>query len=319
MAQRTPHDPERDTAKPAAAGSSRRLDVPPASFGDYGSSPAAWGTDGGYAAAPGEPEPVRRRGPKGWQRSDDRILDDVCQQLADEAGVDPSDVSVAVAAGKVTLSGSVPDRGMKYRIEDIVESRSGVIEVDNRLRVVRSGAGSLMAGAAMGLSTTTDARGGAGQPPPESRGGLLGRLFGFGARTRLADTMTRSPRTVTAVTPVAEVARLMAEEDVGAVPVVDGDRLIGMVTDRDLVVRVIAAGRTVDDATAGDAMTREVHARYEDEDIRDALDTMRDLRVRRIPVLDRDDRLVGIVSLGDFAVQEAGDVRDALQDISQRG
>ena len=273
---------------------------------------ASW--PGGSGAAPARP--ARRRGPKGWQRSDERILDDVCQQLADEPGIDPTDVSVAVSAGRVALTGTVPDRGMKYRIEDLVESRSGVLEVDNRLRVARAGAASTMAGAAMGLATTTDARG-AGDAPPGSRGGLLGRLFGFAPRARLGDVMTRAPRTVAPDTPVDEVARLMRDEDVGAVPVVEDGALAGMVTDRDLVVRVLADGRAPGEVRVVDAMTRDVRACREDEDVESALDRMRDLQVRRIPVLDRDGRLVGIVSLGDFAIREAGDLQETLQDISR--
>jgi CBS domain-containing protein len=269
------------------------------------------GGEAGWRDASG---PARNRGPKGWQRSDARIHEDVCERLAAEHGIDPSEVEVAVQEGTVTLTGSVPDRGMKYRIEDIVDACSGVRDVDNRLRVSRGGLGALLGGPMGGLGTTTEARGTSKEAT--SRGGLLGRLFGLGGATKLADVMTRNPRTVGPEETLQSVATLMKELDVGAIPVVSGQTLAGMVTDRDIVVRGVAAGVDLKSAKVAEVMTTQVHACYEDEAVETALDRMGDLQVRRIPVLDREDRLVGIVSLGDFAQREAGDVEDALQDIS---
>ena len=77
------------------------------------------------------------KGPKGYRRSDDRIKEDVCELLKLDAYVDPSDVEVGVKAGEVTLTGTVSDRNQKRAIEDLADSVSGVVDVDNRLRVVK--------------------------------------------------------------------------------------------------------------------------------------------------------------------------------------
>lgn len=283
-----------------------------------GGSGLAGGVSGDTRSRPGGGGPgigaMRNRGPKGWQRSDERIHDDVCERLAAEPGIDPSEVSVEVRSGDVVLTGSVPDRGMKYRIEDVVDGCSGVRDVDNRLRVDRGGFAGLLGGAAGGAGTTTDARGGEREG---SRGSLLGRLFGFSGGARLSDIMTREPHTVGPDETLVRAAQAMKAQDVGAIPVCTGRTLTGMVTDRDIVVRAAAAGKPLDTTRVSEVMTTEVHACYEDEDVETALDRMGDLQVRRIPVLDRADRLVGIVSLGDFARRDTGDVEDALQDISR--
>jgi CBS domain-containing protein len=97
-----------------------------------------------------------------------------------------------------------------------------------------------------------------------------------------------------------EAARLMAEADAGALPVIDGGKLIGMITDRDITVRAVAQGkgphRFVDEV-----MTREAQACYEDDDTVDVARHMAEIQVRRMPVLSRDQRLVGIISLADLA------------------
>lgn len=280
-----------------------------------GSTGEQRGGGSGWGGQPGAVQ-SRNRGPKGWQRSDERIHDDVCERLANESGVDPTEVTVQVSGGTITLTGSVPDRGMKYRIEDIVDGCSGVKDVDNRLRVSRGGVGALLGGAAMGMGTTTDAQAGSGTG--SSRGSLLGRLFGFASGAKLADIMTRNPRTVGPEETVQKVAQLMKELDVGAIPVCTGRSLTGMVTDRDIAIRAVAAGKGVDTLKVSDVMTNDVHTCYEDDDVESALDKMGDLQVRRIPVVDHANQLVGIVSLGDFAQRETGDVEDALQDISKQ-
>ena len=284
-------------------------------YGGAGSGATGdWGSRYGAGAA------SRNRGPKGWQRSDDRIHDDVCERLAHESGIDPSDVTVEVRGGDVTLTGTVPDRGMKYRIEDIVDGCSGVRDVENRLRVGRGGLAGMLGGGAMGMGTTTDARGRRDTGSRDgggSRGSLLGRLFGFSTGARLSDIMTRNPRTVTRDETLQKVAQVMKEEDVGAIPVCEGRKLVGMITDRDIVVRAAAGGKALEQTKVSEAMTTQVHSCYEDDEVEAALGKMGDLQVRRIPVLDRSDQLVGIVSLGDFAQRDTGDVEDTLQDISQ--
>jgi CBS domain-containing protein len=103
------------------------------------------------------------------------------------------------------------------------------------------------------------------------------------------------------------------------VPVVENDRLVGMVTDRDIVIRVLAEGRT-QSGTARDAMSPGILYCFDDESVEDVLDKMGDQQIRRLPVLNRDKRLVGVVSLGDLSLtgkrKAAG---EALQDISQPG
>jgi CBS domain-containing protein len=271
-----------------------------------------WGNQG-YGVAPhlligsgreGEGGSERRnRGPKGWSRSDERIQEDVCERLMGESGVDPSDVSVHVTQGVVTLSGTVPNRQMKYRIEELADHCAGVKDVDNKVRVNR----------AEGLF------GSSGSSSKESsRGGLLGRLFGFSTGTRVSDVMTRNPQVVSPDETVARVAQLMKTHDVGAIPVCDGTRLVGMVTDRDITIRIIAEAKKPDQAKARDAMTAKVHWCYEDDEVENVLEKMGDLQVRRIPVVDRDKHLVGIVALGDLSRHDAGDVQDALEEISER-
>jgi len=271
-----------------------------------------WGNQG-YGVAPhlligsghegeGWSEERRNRGPKGWTRSDERINEDVCERLMGEAGVDPSDVSVHVAQGVVTLTGTVPNRQMKYRIEELADRCPGVKDVDNQVRVNRG----------EGLFGTSGSRRESG------RGSLLGRLFGFSSGTRIADVMTRNPQVVSPDEMVSKAARMMKEHDVGAIPVCDGKRLVGMVTDRDITIRAVAEGKPVDQAKIRDAMTSKVHWCYEDDEVEDVLEKMGDLQVRRIPVVDRDKHLVGIVALGDLSRHDAGDVQDALEEISER-
>jgi CBS domain-containing protein len=111
----------------------------------------------------------------------------------------------------------------------------------------------------------------------------------------------------------------MKELDVGPLPVCDHDRIVGMVTDRDITVRAVAEGRDPKSTQVREVMTRDVITCYEDEDVEAAARQMQSRQVRRILVLDHDQRLVGIVSLGDLAA-ETGDrqrVGAVLQDVSE--
>lgn len=137
---------------------------------------------------------------------------------------------------------------------------------------------------------------------------------------KVSKTMTREVRLANPSQSICEAAQLMADLDVGALPVADNDRLVGMLTDRDIAVRAVAAGRGPD-TPVRDIMSSEVLYCFEDQEIEDVTRNMADVQVRRLPVLNRDKRLVGIVSLGDIAC--GGDARDkaaqALSGISQRG
>ena len=101
--------------------------------------------------------------------------------------------------------------------------------------------------------------------------------------------------------PVADIARRMRREDIGAIPVGENDRLIGMVTDRDIAVRGVANGDVVDNLTARDVMTDGVIWCRADDDIEEAAELMQARRIRRLPVIDENRRLVGMVSLGDLS------------------
>lgn len=136
---------------------------------------------------------------------------------------------------------------------------------------------------------------------------------------KVGDCMTRDVEIANPEQSIREVAQMMGRLDAGVMPVGDNDRLVGMITDRDIAVRGVAFGKGPD-AKVRDVMSREVKYCFDDDDVEDVLDNMGDLRVRRLPVLNRDKRLVGIVSLGDLArngeVAEAG---EALSGISQPG
>jgi CBS domain-containing protein len=135
----------------------------------------------------------------------------------------------------------------------------------------------------------------------------------------IREAMSRDVRTVTPESTIREAARMMADKDVGALPVAAGDRLAGMVTDRDIAIRGIAVGKGPD-TSVGEVMTHEVMYCHEDEDISDVAQNMADIQVRRLPVVDVDKRLVGIVSLADIAAAAAAvEAGEALEGITRPG
>jgi CBS domain-containing protein len=110
----------------------------------------------------------------------------------------------------------------------------------------------------------------------------------------------------------------MAEADVGILPVGENDRLVGMISDRDIIVRAVAAGQGPETAI-GKIMSKEVMYCFLDDDVGGAAENMAELKVRRLPVLDHDKRLVGILSLGDVALNDGGCAGEALTGISEPG
>ena len=118
---------------------------------------------------------------------------------------------------------------------------------------------------------------------------------------KISEVMTRNPEVVRPDATVEEAARKMGELNVGALPVCDGERLVGMLTDRDIAVRAIAVGRGPE-TKVRDVMSPDVFYCYEDDDVKQAEKLMEEKQVRRVLVLNRDKRLVGIVSLGDLAL-----------------
>src|SRR5262245_12264150 len=119
--------------------------------------------------------------------------------------------------------------------------------------------------------------------------------------------------------PIRDAARMMAELDAGVLPVGENDRLVGMLTDRDIEIRAVAAGKPPT-TPVRDVMSAEVKYCFEDDDLEEVAENMADLKVRRLPVLNREKRLVGILSLGDIALFDgSGSAGDALTAISEPG
>jgi CBS domain-containing protein len=121
---------------------------------------------------------------------------------------------------------------------------------------------------------------------------------------KVRDCMTRDVELVDPATTVQAAAEAMAKADAGALPVGENDRLVGMITDRDIAIRAIAAGKGLD-CRVGDVMSTDVRYCFDDDDIADVLRDMGAEQVRRMPVISREKRLVGIISLGDIALHGA--------------
>jgi CBS domain-containing protein len=137
---------------------------------------------------------------------------------------------------------------------------------------------------------------------------------------RCRDIMTRNIVTCHRDTAITEVARLMRDEDVGAIPVVGNDgKLAGIVTDRDLVVKGLNSDKSDAEVTAEDCMSTDLYTVNQNDRLVDMIREMGDHQVRRIPVVDGRDRLVGIISMADIATQTNKDMelKEALEEISQ--
>ena len=134
---------------------------------------------------------------------------------------------------------------------------------------------------------------------------------------KISEVMTPNPRSVKPGDSLQDAARIMRDEDAGAVPVVEGGRVTGMFTDRDIVIRAVADGDF--QAKVSDVCSDDVITCSPEMSTADAAQLMSDNQVRRIPVVDSDERLVGILSLGDLAVKEGRDSRmgETLEQISE--
>ncbi|HYE96484.1 MAG TPA: CBS domain-containing protein [Rubricoccaceae bacterium] len=133
------------------------------------------------------------------------------------------------------------------------------------------------------------------------------------------EIMTRGVETVPPHATLQEAAQKMKDLDVGSVPVSDGERLSGMITDRDITIRATAAGLDAGTTRVSDIMTPEVVTCREDASVEDVARLMEEHQIRRLPIVDAEDRLVGIVALGDLAVEAGNDRRtgDVLESVSQ--
>ncbi len=131
----------------------------------------------------------------------------------------------------------------------------------------------------------------------------------------IAEIMTTDVEVVRPEETLRDAARAMADLDVGSLPVCDGKKLIGMITDRDITVRAVVEGKS-SDTPVSEVMTDEVIWCSESDSVDEVLQKMSDAQVRRIPVVDEDRQLIGIVALGDIALEEDDAVDETLRDIS---
>jgi CBS domain-containing protein len=136
---------------------------------------------------------------------------------------------------------------------------------------------------------------------------------------QIRDIMTREVEVVPGDAPVREAAAKMKQLDVGAIPVCDGQKLTGVLTDRDIAVRLAAEGRNPSETRVSEIMTRDLYYCFEDQDVEEAATVMEAGQIRRLPILDQDRQLVGIVSLGDISVRsdEKTAAAEALEGISE--
>ena len=135
---------------------------------------------------------------------------------------------------------------------------------------------------------------------------------------KVRDVMTSLVDWVTPDTSVVEVAQLMKKDDVGSIPICKENRLIGMITDRDIVLKVVAAGGNTNNLTAKDIMSTDIISVSADQDVHEAANLMSKYQIRRLPVLEKG-KLVGILAIGDLAIEKIhiNEAGDALSDISQ--
>lgn len=137
--------------------------------------------------------------------------------------------------------------------------------------------------------------------------------------TTVSQVMTRGVRTLSPTDTVLLAAQAMDELNVGVIPVCEGDKLVGMVTDRDIVVRGVAQGRDGKSTRLSEVMSTNVRCCTEQQDVDEVLNMMADTQIRRMPVVDGQQKLVGIVSIGDIAAKDPdddADVAESLGDIS---
>jgi CBS domain-containing protein len=132
---------------------------------------------------------------------------------------------------------------------------------------------------------------------------------------KISEVMTSDVKVVRPEESLQRAATLMADEDVGAIPVCDGERLQGMITDRDIAIRAVARGLDTE-TPVSEVMTEDLVWCNEDDDTQEVLGRMADRQIRRIPVIDANRKLVGIVALGDLAIEDEENVDEALRDIS---
>lgn len=133
---------------------------------------------------------------------------------------------------------------------------------------------------------------------------------------KVRDVMTTDVATATPETTLEDIATMMRDEDTGAIPVLDGDQLVGIITDRDIVIRCIAEGKDPVETTVEDVLSERLETIEPDADVEHAKDLMSRRQVRRLPVIE-DGELVGMLSIGDLAVKSGTDMGKALENVSE--
>lgn len=121
---------------------------------------------------------------------------------------------------------------------------------------------------------------------------------------KISAMMKAHPKTVSSNDSITEAAKIMKTADVGSIPVVDNDKLVGIVTDRDIVLRTIANGKNYNECKVKDVMSKEIKACNEEDDTASALHLLGKCKLHRLPVINKSNKLVGIVSLSDFTKSE---------------
>ena len=137
--------------------------------------------------------------------------------------------------------------------------------------------------------------------------------------TQVADIMSTDVTVIEPQQSLRVAAQLMKQLDVGSLPVCNGKRLLGMLTDRDIAVRAVAEGLAPDSTCVSDVMTPDVEYCTDEQDTQEVMRQMGDKQLRRLPVVDGDRMLVGIVSLGDLATRQRSDIDDTVRAISEPG
>ena len=135
--------------------------------------------------------------------------------------------------------------------------------------------------------------------------------------SNVSDIMSTDVQVVEPQDSLRHAAELMQELDVGALPVCDGERLLGMLTDRDITVRGVAQGLDPDATAVSDIMTGEEEFATADQDTAEVMRVMGDKQIRRMPVVDQDRRLIGIVSIADLALRQPGHIDTTVREISE--
>ncbi|WP_265519118.1 CBS domain-containing protein [Nitratireductor luteus] len=132
------------------------------------------------------------------------------------------------------------------------------------------------------------------------------------------EAMTEDVRWYSPDTPIQEVARIMRDEGIGCVPIGENDRLVGMITDRDITCRAVATGEPIDTLTCRSVMSSGIFFCFDDQTLSEALDQMQERQVHHLPVLNRQKRMIGILSLGDIALKGESSIFAPLAKIAAR-